>query len=247
MSDFKLFDALRMFLGDVPWSFLLEAVIRVTFIYVVLVGSMRLMGKRMGQQLSRNELAAMVSLAAAGGVSVLAPDRGLLPPLVVAVILVVGQRLVARATFHSSRFEQLSQGDIGIMVENGCLRFDDMARAVLSRERVFAKLRSEGIDHLGQVKRLYMEANGSFTLVEQDPPQPGLTLAPDWDQDYIRQQPHVPDTFACTRCGNLAHSSQTPTRQCPRCHNAQWSPAVTKAAAKQPAPHPVAPQPTPAR
>ena len=74
MSDFKLFDALRMFLGDVPWDFLLEAVIRVTFIYIVLVGALRLMGKRMGQQLSRNELAAMVSLAAAGGVPLLAPD-----------------------------------------------------------------------------------------------------------------------------------------------------------------------------
>ncbi|WP_375434172.1 DUF421 domain-containing protein [uncultured Hymenobacter sp.] len=243
MSDFKLFDAMRLFLGDVPWSFLLEAVIRVTFIYVVLVGSMRLMGKRMGQQLSRNELAAMVSLAAAGGVSVLAPDRGLLPPLVVASILVVGQRLVARATFHSSRFEEISQGDIGIMVEDGCLRFDDMARAVLSQERVFAKLRSEGIDNLGQVKRLYMEANGSFTLIEQDEPQPGLTLAPNWDQDYIKQQQHVPDTYACTRCGNLVHSSQTPAKPCPRCNNSHWSPAVTKASAKQPKPQPTPSQP----
>jgi uncharacterized membrane protein YcaP (DUF421 family) len=233
MSDFKLFDALRMFLGDVPWSFLLEGVIRVSFIYALLVGSMRLMGKRMGQQLSRNEMAAMVSLAAAGGVAVLAPDRGLLMPLVVAIILVIGQRLVARATMRSSRFEQFSQGDIGIMVADGCLQFDDMGKAVLSPERVFAKLRSQGIDNLGQVKRLYMEANGSFTIVEQDEPQPGLTLAPDWDQDYIQQQEHVPDTFACTKCGNLTHAPQMPTTTCPRCQNRKWSPAVvTKATAK---------------
>jgi uncharacterized membrane protein YcaP (DUF421 family) len=221
MSDFKLFDALRMFLGDVPWSFLLEGVIRVSFIYALLVGSMRLMGKRMGQQLSRNEMAAMVSLAAAGGVAVLAPDRGLVMPL------------VARATMRSSRFEEFSQGDIGIMVADGCLQFDDMSKAVLSPERVFAKLRSQGIDNLGQVKRLYMEANGSFTIVEQDEPQPGLTLAPDWDQDYIQQQEHVPDTFACTKCGNLTHAPQMPTTTCPRCQNRKWSPAVvTKATAK---------------
>ncbi|WP_022825954.1 DUF421 domain-containing protein [Hymenobacter norwichensis] len=233
MSDFKLFDGMRMLLGDVPWSFLAEGVIRVSFIYALLVGSMRLMGKRMGQQLSRNEMAAMVSLAAAGGVAVLAPDRGLLPPLVVASILVVGQRLIARATMRNSRFEQLSQGDIGIMVADGCLQFNDMAEAVLSPERVFAKLRSQGITNLGQVKRLYMEANGSFTLVEQNPPQPGLTLAPDWDQDYIRQQPHVPGTFACTKCGHLTHADQLPATTCPRCQNRKWSPAVITQTATQ--------------
>jgi len=229
MSDFKLFDPLRLFLGDVPWSFLLEATMRVTVIYIVLVGSMRLMGKRMGQQLSRNELAAMVSLAAAGGVSVLAPDRGLLPPLVVAIILVVGQRLIARATFRNSRFEDLTQGDIGIMVEDGRLRLDDMENAVLSQERVFAKLRSEGIMHLGQVKRLYMEANGSFTLIEQDPPVPGLTILPDWDQEFMQEQPCVPDTFACTNCGTLTEATQPPTKECPNCHYAKWLPAVTTA------------------
>lgn len=226
MSDFKLFDALRMFLGDVPWSFLLEAVLRVTFIYTVLVGSMRLMGKRMGTQLSRNELAAMVSLAAAGGVSVLAPDRGILPALVVAALIVAGQRLMAAATFRNSHFEQLTQGDIGIMVEDGCLQFEAMQKAVLPQQRVFAKLRSAGLDNLGQVKRLYMEANGSFTLIEQDPPQPGLTLAPAWDEDYIRQQQQVPGTFACTSCGNLAQAPQPPATACPRCGHQSWSPAV---------------------
>lgn len=229
MSDFKLFDLLRMFLGDVPWAFLLEALIRVTFIYLVLVGAMRLMGKRMGQQLSRNELAAMVSLAAAGGVAVLAPDRGLLPPLVVAFILVLGQRLIARATFRNSRFEELTQGDIGIMVQDGHLQLNDMEKAVLSQERVFAKLRSQGIQHLGQVKRLYMEANGSFTLIEQDPPLPGLTLLPNWDQEFLQEQPHVPGTFACTNCGTLTEAPQPPTHECPRCHYNKWLPAVTTA------------------
>ncbi|HEX8426624.1 DUF421 domain-containing protein [Hymenobacter sp.] len=251
MPEFKPFDLMRMGLGDVPWSFLLEAILRITIIYAILLISMRLMGKRMGSQLNRTEMTGLVSLAAAGGVPLLAPDRGILAPLVASAIIVVGQRLLARATFRSSRFEHIAQADLSILVEDGCLQLDAMKECLLPQERVFAKLRGSKLDNLGQVKRLYMEANGSFTVIEQDEPQPGLTLAPDWDQDYIQQQQRVPDTFACTCCGNLAHSSQMPTKQCPRCNNTKWSPAVTKTSAKQQTsqqvapPEPVAPQPAP--
>ncbi|UOG73648.1 DUF421 domain-containing protein [Hymenobacter tibetensis] len=234
MPEFKPFDLLRMGLGDVPWSFLLEAVLRITIIYAILLISMRLMGKRMGSQLNRTEMTGLVSLAAAGGVPILAPDRGIVAPLVASVIIVLGQRLLARATFSSSKFEHIAQDDLSILVEDGCLQLDAMKECLLSQERVFAKLRGSKLDSLGQVKRLYMEANGSFTVIEQDEPQPGLTLAPDWDQDYIQQQQQrVPDMFACTCCGNLASSSHMPTTQCPRCNNTKWSPAVTKASSKQ--------------
>ncbi|MDF7812315.1 YetF domain-containing protein [Hymenobacter sp. YC55] len=250
MPDFKPFDLLRMTLGDVPWSFMLEAVIRVSAIYAILLLSMRLMGKRMGSQLNRTEMAAMVSLAAAGGVPLLAPDRGILAPLIAAIIIVAGQHLLARATFRSSYFEKIVQADVSILVEDGRLQYDAMKECLLSQERIFAKLRGQGLDNLGQVQRLYMEANGSFTVIEQDEPQPGLSLAPDWDQDYIQQQQRVPDQFACTLCGNVVHSSHMPTKHCPRCDNSKWSPAVTKTSAKQqasqaPPPQPVAPEPAP--
>lgn len=61
----------------------------------ILVGSMRLMGNRMGNMLSRNEMIALVSLAAANGVALMAPDRGLLPVFVTAAIIIGYQQLIA--------------------------------------------------------------------------------------------------------------------------------------------------------
>lgn len=250
MPEFKPFDLMRMGLGDVPWSFLLEAILRITVIYAILLISMRMMGKRMGSQLNRTEMTGLVSLAAAGGVPLLAPDRGIVAPLVASIIIVVGQRLLARASFNNSHFEKIAQADLSILIEDGRLNFEAMKECLLSQERIFAKLRNSRLDNLGQVKRLYMEANGSFTVIEQDEPQPGLTLIPDWDQEYIQQQQRVPDTYACTCCGNLTHSSRMPATNCPRCNNSKWSAAVTKASAKQqtslaPPPQPVAPEPAP--
>jgi uncharacterized membrane protein YcaP (DUF421 family) len=54
--------------------------------------SMRLMGNRMGKPLTRNELLAIVSLAAANGVALMAADRGLLPVVLIAAIVIGYQR-----------------------------------------------------------------------------------------------------------------------------------------------------------
>jgi len=78
-EEIHLKDWLRILIGEEPISFLLELIIRAAVVYLVLMLSMRLMGKRMSSQLSRNELATLVSLAAAVGVPMMAPDRGLLP------------------------------------------------------------------------------------------------------------------------------------------------------------------------
>ena len=95
-EEIHLTDYMRIILGQVPWSFVLEAVLRMVFLYLLLIISMRLMGKRMAGMLSRIEMAGMVTLAAAIGVPLLAPDRGLLPAVIIAVVVVVAQRTIAR-------------------------------------------------------------------------------------------------------------------------------------------------------
>ncbi|MEJ7658954.1 MAG: YetF domain-containing protein [Hymenobacter sp.] len=83
------------------------------------------------------------------------------------------------------------------------LQLDEMEHAVLSQERLFAQLRGESLEHLGQVRRLYMEANGTFSLVEEEEPKPGLSLIPGWDKDFRGVQPVAPGQFACLACGQV--------------------------------------------
>lgn len=225
-EEIHLTDYMRILLGQVPWSFVLEVVIRAIFLYGLILLSMRLMGKRMSSQLSRHELAAIASIAAAVGVPIQAPDRGLLPAVLIAGVIVGVQRLVFWQSFNNRKFETLTQGYTDIMVEDGCLKYDAMRNSVLSQERVFAELRKKGIDNLGKVKRMYMEASGAFTIIPQNPPQPGLTLVPNWDQDFLKDQPKAAGTYACCWCGNLQHARQAPTTPCPRCTHDAWSPAV---------------------
>lgn len=222
----KLTDYLRILMGDVPWGFLLESSIRLVLMYLLLLLGLRLMGKRMAGQLSRTELAALVSLAAAIGIPLLSADRGLLAPLVIASVVVLGQQLMARWAARSPQVERLLQSSLTTIVANGVLQLDHMRHVVLSQERLFAELRGENLEHLGQVNSLFMEANGTFSLVEEKEPQPGLSLIPGWDKEFRGEQPVAAGSFACIRCGQVLKNSQKPTSPCPHCGTQQWEPAV---------------------
>ena len=221
-----LTDYLRILMGDVPWSFLLEAAIRLVLLYLLLLTGLRLMGKRMAGQFSRTELAALVSLAVAIGIPILSADRGLLAPLLIASVVVLGQRLVVHLAARHPAVETALQGNFTTVVADGVLQLPHMERAVLSQERLFAQLRSESLEHLGQVRRLYMEANGTFSLVEAPEPPPGLSLIPGWDKDFRQVQPVAPGAFACLACGQVAQAPQAPATACPHCGGQAWEPAV---------------------
>lgn len=211
-----------------PWSFLLEIGIRVLFLYALIIVAMRLMGRRMGAQLTRNEMAALVSLAATVGIPMQSPNQGLLPALLAAAVVISLQRLIAWCALRNSRFEKLALDNIDILVMDGCLQMQTIRRTTLSRELVVARLRSEGIDHLGKVQRLYIEANGTFSLRRSPDPCPGLSLYPEFDTNMLERQRKAGNCFACTTCGHLVDGAR-PAGRCSECGTDRWTEAVMSA------------------
>ncbi len=225
-EEIHLSDWSRILIGEVPAGFYLEAIIRVAFIYLLLLVSMRLMGNRMGAVLTRNEMTAMIALAAANGVALMAPDRGLLPVVVVALIIIGYQKFIAWRSFRHPGFESAVLDDVSILVEDGRMNLDVLAAGVLSRERLLARLRQESIKNLGAVQRAYQEANGAFSIISFAEPRPGLSILPAVDTAFRDEQEKAPGQFACGSCGNSVPSPQLPASNCTRCGEQQWQPAV---------------------
>ena len=221
-----LTDYMRILMGDVPWSFLLEAAIRLVLMYLLLLTSLRLLGKRMAGMLSRTELAALMSMAAAIGIPLLSPDQGILAPITVAVVVVTIHYLVTQWTARSPAAEHFVQSNYITVVADGVLQLDNMEAVVVSQERLFAQLRGSSLEHLGQVHRFYMEANGTFSLVKAPEPKPGLSLLPRWDEDFRKGQPVAPGMFVCRNCGQVEPAAQLPATPCPHCSAQLWDTAV---------------------
>lgn len=224
-EDIHIGDWHRILLGDVPGSFFIEVIFRTLIIYAILMISMRLMGKRMAASLGKNEMISMISLAAAIGIPLQSPDRGLLPAIVIACVVVFTQQFIAKKTTQNEKFEEITQDNIGVLVEDGRLNLDIMKQTRISREHVFGQLRSNEINQLGEVKRLYLEANGTFTFVENTNPKPGLSILPSWDTEFKKRVSKDSMESVCNRCGNIKKVFLG-ENECDLCGSADWVQAV---------------------
>lgn len=201
-EDIHLNDWQRIFFGDVPGGFYPEVVFRIAAIYVILMVSMRLMGKRMASQLGRNEMVSMVSLAAAIGIPLQSPERGILPAFVIAIVVILIQQVIAWLATRNQRLESITQGDVTILVADGYMKLEEMQSTGITRERIFSQLRNNRIRHLGEVKRLYFEAGGSFTLIQETSAKPGLGVLPECDREFAEQIYTPEQVLVCKKCGN---------------------------------------------
>ncbi|MCF0057061.1 DUF421 domain-containing protein [Dyadobacter sp. CY356] len=224
-EDIQLSDWQRILLGDVPGSFFIEVIFRTLIVYMILMVSMRLMGKRMEAALGRNEMISMVSLAAAIGIPLQSPDRGLLPALIIAVVVVLTQHFIAKKSMESEKFEEITQDNIGALVEDGRLNLAIMEATRITRERVFGQLRFKEVNHLGEVKRLYLEANGKFTFIENTKPVAGLSIIPTWDCEFKMRISKDSNELACNHCGHIKEK-YLGEEECDSCGFIDWVKAV---------------------
>jgi uncharacterized membrane protein YcaP (DUF421 family) len=225
-EDIHLADWQRILFGDVPAEFTLEVIVRTLIIYLVFLVVMRLLGKRMNAQLTITELAVMLTLGAIISVPMQIPNRGLLPAALLLLSILYLQRGLNWLALKRRKAEFVLQGKVSLLAKNGVLEPACLQQESVSHEQVFAALRKHKITHLGQVKRLYMEADGSFSVYKQEPAGPGLSVLPGQDARFKQEQHLAPGQQACTYCGHLATAHDHAGRQCLNCGHNAWTNAV---------------------
>lgn len=213
-EDIHLDDLYRIIFGQIPLDFYIEIAIRSIVVYLLIAFGMKYMRKRITSNLNRTELAGMATLAAATGLIILAPDRGILPAIIVFLVLIGCKRIVDRKNYRDEKFESLTEGNMSILIKDGVLDLREMEKTRITQEQLFAQLRSGSVIHLGTVKRLYLEVSGAFSIVKNNEPKPGLSVIPDWDKDFLNEQEKSPDTISCCICGAIYPKGETKCKIC---------------------------------
>lgn len=212
-KEIELGDWDRILFGEGPPAYLLEVIVRVFVVYLIIFISIRLMGKRMVAEMGRADLVARVSLAAAVGLAIQRPGRGILVSAAIVLVIVAVGRLLAKLVYKNRRFEKSFQGIYAPLVEDGVIDIERMEKVQITRERLFAALREENIRHLGQVQRFYMEADGKFSLVKQKDLKPGLSVIPDWDPALSARQKRS-EVMVCGNCGRPRQQESSACEHC---------------------------------
>lgn len=227
-EDIKLSDWHRIFIGPVPPEFYIELIIRGAIVYLLLVLTMRFMGRRVVPGTSRLQLSAIVALGSAIGVPLLSPTNGILAAFIITFIIILFTRLFAWLSVRKRSFEKAIMGSKEALVEDGILNLKNMRNARITRERLFAQLRFEHLVQLGKVKRMYIEASGTFTLIPSNEERPGLLLLPDWDKAFVNEMTEKTDIVICVECATEkpVENKKDQAVKCPNCGACNWTQAV---------------------
>jgi uncharacterized membrane protein YcaP (DUF421 family) len=207
-------------IGNTDWIFLVEVVFRAVVVYLLLLAAMRVMGKRLSAQLSISELAIVLSLGAVAGLPLEDPQRGILPALLILLVAVGFQRGLAYLAFKRRDVERFAYGDVRILLKDGRLQMKQLRETLLPRDKVLSTLRTEGIMQLGEVRRVFLEVSGRFSVMKYRKQRPGFPLLQDLIGSDLRV---IPDFFSCATCG---FTTENPDARCPACEHEGWVPAV---------------------
>jgi hypothetical protein len=151
-----------------------------------------------------------------------------LPGVLLLLCLLGMQRGLSALGVRYPRVEQATQNRVSMLVADGKLHLDELRRASISAEQLFAVLRSQGLRQLGEAKRVYLEAYGCFSVYRQEPPHDGLSLAPGWDAGARAELPKAPSAKACEACGQVKYESEADSMSaCPRCAAERWVEAIS--------------------
>ncbi len=221
-EDIHLSDISRILFGDAPSIFLLEIFMRTLIMYTLLLFMIRWLGKRMAGQLTLTEMAVMIMLGAIVSAPMQMPDKGILQGSMILLGTVLLQRGLTLVAVKRKKFEVLSQGEASVLVKDGILQLKEMKETRISRQQVFAKLRAHNVYNLRQVKRLYIEAGGIFSMYKSGDDGPGLPLYPP-DDAPIADRQQMAECKACSSCGFIANNNDQP---CSVCGVSDWVNAV---------------------
>jgi uncharacterized membrane protein YcaP (DUF421 family) len=217
----------RILIGSAPTQFLLEVLIRTIIMYLMLLLVLRLMGKRMGGQLTIAELAIMVTLGAIICVPMQVPDKGILQGIFVLFCAWAFQRGFNLIGVKSSKFENLIQGKEALLVKDGVIEVKQLEDANISRQQLYGILRNQNIFNLGEVERVYIEACGIFSVFKFESPRPGLSIFPGMDDGrFEAQQKTNENTYVCKSCGRTAENETERRSHCKNCGATDWEEAI---------------------
>lgn len=225
-EEIQLTDWHRILVGNAPWEFLLEVLVRSLIMYLILLVGMRLLGKRMSANVSIFEMGVMITLGAIISVPMQTAERGIIPGIVILACVIIFQRTLSWLSYKYKIIESLTQGDESLLIKDGVIDVAELERAKLSHEQLFAKLRGKKIKHLGQVKRAYLEASGIISIFRDAEVRPGLSILPARDQGLYTHEVRSERFYACKNCGNVEGAEAKIRKSCTHCGANDWDRAV---------------------
>ena len=151
-----------MFALAMPWW---EFILRAVVVYAVVLGMVRLGGKRALGQITPFDVLLIVLLGNAVQNALLGQDTSLAGGLLLAATLITLNYTVGWVTTRSRRMERLIEGEPVLVARDGKLLDSVLRRELITQADFDAAMRQQGCGGIEEVALALLEINGHITIV----------------------------------------------------------------------------------
>lgn len=165
MDLFTGVDWAALFSNDVP---ILEIVVRGTVIYWLLFLIFRFVIPREVGSIGIADILILVIIADASQNAISGEYKTLTDGIVLITVLVAWNVAIDRLGYYSPTFRRFTTSSTLCLVRDGKLLRRNMRREFVTEEELKSHLRLEGVESIDEVKHVYLEPDGGFSVVKKD-------------------------------------------------------------------------------
>lgn len=155
-----------MFVLAVP---ILEKILRPIAVYVFLIVSLRLSGKRELVQLNPFDLVVLLTLSNTVQNAIIGDDNTVTGGVIGATSLLIVNYLVVRFLYNHRKLDQLVEGRADVLIEDGRVRMGNLKRELITMAQLEAAARKQGFESVAEVQQCVLEPGGTITFIGKKP------------------------------------------------------------------------------
>ena len=146
--------------------------IRTVLLYILIILTLRLMGKRQLGQLEPSELVVTILISELAAVPMQDPEVPLAYGVIPMVVLLALEVLISALALKSIRLRGLLCGRPNILIDEGKIRQETLSKCRVNMDEIIEELRLRGILDLGEVQYAILETNGQLSVIQRSFAQP---------------------------------------------------------------------------
>ncbi len=139
--------------------------IRTVTVYALLIGAMRLLGKRQLGELEVSELITTILLSEIAAVPITNPDSPLSHAVIPLLAIIVFEVVISFLTSRYSFLKNILSSPPSTLIKDGIIMQKELSKNRISPEELLSELRLNGISDPSQVKYAILEQNGLLSVI----------------------------------------------------------------------------------
>jgi uncharacterized membrane protein YcaP (DUF421 family) len=162
----------------IPTSSIFEVIVRGTCTYVMLFLILRFLIKRQTGVIGVADLLVIVLIADAAQNAMANEYKSITEGAILVLTIVFWNFAIDWLGYRFPVFQRLTRPAPLMLIENGKMLVRNMRHEMITTDELNSQLRQQGIEHCSEVKKAFIEDDGSISVIRKDREETGRETGP---------------------------------------------------------------------